>query len=281
MANLRKSLYTLGVILVFILSTSGSCDNSSSSGGSDGTIKNNACYSFDRVYLLYDFSSKHNTWNNMYYDASELFEAHDTDPTSLSGAITRLTTILYNKNNYPDERKPEIKVTINPVGYEPVIHFCSENDVTDDKIGNLPDYGRDVSSFIVSIKSITTTSYPAHGLTLCWSKTFQLNQQWWDYYKDKNLNAKANVTVLGYTKNSLSKNVVLLRKEKSIDGYRLIESEPQLFDFDEDEIIECEVEFLPPEKYDIPSVLNAPVYVGKDFNKLVSWESPQRAIIIE
>lgn len=217
----------------------------------------------------------------MYIDAGELYVAHDVNPTELSGAITRLNTILYNESNYPEERKPEIKVTINPVGYAPVVHLCSANDVYEKGIANLPNYGINVSSFIVSVKSITTSTEPAHGLTLCWSKSFDLNQQWWDYYSDKNLIANASVTVLGYTKSTLSDNIVLLRKGKSMDEYRLVASGSEILGHNKDRIIECDVEFLLPEKYNIPSVLDSPIYVGNGFNRHVSWDSPEYAIVIK
>lgn len=282
---LKRTLFSLGIASVVILSTSGACDSSGSGSGSSGggsqTITNDAIYTFESVNLRYDFSSKHNAWNDMYYDASELYVAHDVDPTKLSGTITRLNRILLNENNYPTERKPEIKVTINPAGYDPVIHICSANDIGENFIGNLPNYGVAVNSLIVSVKSITTSSFPAHGLSLCWSKSFDLNQEWWDFYGDQNLNGNASVTVLGYTKSSLDGDIVLLRRVGGINEYQLVTYGEDLSDlYSNNGVFECDVEFLPPNNHNNPHIWDAPIFIEDGFDNNATWNAPEAATII-
>lgn len=84
----RKYLTPVAVVVVTLLCTANKCEdsNSGNSGGSTTTTT----YEFESVNLRYDFSSRHNTWTNMYADAGDLYQAHGTNPTELKGVITIL-----------------------------------------------------------------------------------------------------------------------------------------------------------------------------------------------
>ena len=84
---------------------------------------------------------------------AELGNAHSLVGTELSGSIDNLVNILQHIDNYPKERQPEIKVTIKPTGENPVEHICNKNDIGNNYVTNLPNYGINVNTFNSSLKN--------------------------------------------------------------------------------------------------------------------------------
>ena len=272
----HSKLYLLfGILLAVIVSTANTCESSSGSSGGNSEPKYTT-YEFNQIKLSYDLKSKEDSFLSLSADLGELALAHGVDGTKKSGAITNLQEILRNEAQYPDARKPEIKITIQPQAEDPVIHFCSQSDVGDNYVQNIPDYGANVNSMVVSIKSITTK---AHKVQLCWSKTFDLNQQWWDNYSGKDLSMAANVTVGAYTKCSSNNHTALLRSTGDGEEYEVL-------DIDEDvcleeEIDECEVDPIPVEEVLLSPTLDRPIYINGAFTTQYEWKRPIAVVILE
>lgn len=257
----------LFLMALFILLTSENCSNSSSSSGSDACSPSSIrSYEFERVYLKYDFSGKHNMWNNLYLDAGDLAMAHYTDGTQLSGYIDNLYDILANEANYPNERKPEIRLTFKPVSCEDKVVICKQADVSINAIDNVPEYGVGLSSLIIKIKSIKTYS---HNLQLVWSKTFDINQQWWDSVKDKDIVAGGSVSIESYTKSEVEQGLVLIRPKD--EDYEVVGNccegnmiyIPSDFDLEDSD-----------EEWVSPPTLDGKVYIEGEYSDDYVWDKP-------
>lgn len=268
-----KMLFPVMIIALFFFCTASTCSDSgsSTSGGNDGPdpiVGYNATYEFNSVNLLYDFSYLDNSFNFMNYDAAELYRAHDVDPTKFDGSITNLRNIVFYEDNYDWEHKPSITIQFFPQGGNPLRHGCSLNDVGDKYIMNCPDFGANLNSFIVTIKSIKTQE---HGLQLFWSKTFDLNNSWWEtYIGDHNLNGNADITVTSYTKSDLREGHILLRREG--DAYELLAcaADVEL----NDGIIECDVEIVFHEEFIEPTLDRDIIVDGEPVDDIV-WDAPK------
>lgn len=272
-------LFPLAITTLFFFCTAGTCNNpgssTSGSGGDDvfQPIRSDATYEFKSVKLLYDFRYLDNSFNFMNGDAGELYQAHDVDPTKFYGSITNLRNILLNEDNYELEYKPSITIKFFPQNEGPIRHCCTLNDIGENYITNCPNYGANLNSFIVCIKSIKTQE---HGLTLYWSKTFDLNNSWWDSYDvDHNLNGTADITVTSYSKSDLQEGYVLIRKKGN--AYELLACAENV------EIsngtIECDVEIVFDEEF-IEPTLNKDLIINGERVDDVVWDGPKRGKIL-
>ena len=209
--SLQHVLYALSISLICIFTTASACDDDSSgSGGGNDEIRNDATYEFEKVNLVYEIPEEADYGLTRYDgDLGELSSAHGIDPTAFSGTIDNLSNILLYEQNYVQDRKPEIKVTMKLYDNSVVEHKCSKHDIGNNYVQNIPNYGANVINLIVSVKSIKTT---LHNMQLCWTKSFDLSEtQWWDPNLDKVLSGKAEVTILGYTKYAGSDDQLFVR----------------------------------------------------------------------
>lgn len=277
----RKYLTPVVIVAVALLCTAYECDNcnsSGSSGGSSGggnsgdsggsttTITYNASYEFESVNLRYNYSSRHNSWQDMYLDAGDLYQAHGTDPTKLEGVITNLYNILENSDNYSGENKPKVEITFKTSDGKSTTHSCTKDDVGSNYVQNLPNFGTQINSMIVKVESITT---PSNALKLCWSKTFDFNQSWWDFVEDKALSGNAKIEVGGYSKCIGSDRIFIARKVA--DEYVLVSYyEPTLLD---GPVIDCDVEIVTTPIVTSPT-LEGPIYINGKFDQQVMWAEP-------
>ena len=261
-----------------IFSTANTCESSSNGSGSSGGSAGpkTATYTFDKINLSYNLDPAQNQWGPLTADIGELAVAHGLDGTTSKGVITNLQEILRNEDRYPDARKPEIKITIQPQGEDPVTQVCSQSDVGENYIQNIPDYGANINSMVVSIKSITTV---AHKVQLCWSKTFNLNQQWWDNYSDKDLSMTAKVTVGAYTKCSSTNHTALLRSTGDGEEYDVLDVGEDVCL--EEDIVECEVDPIPAEEVLLSPTLDRPIYINGNFTTQYEWKKPIAVVILE
>ena len=278
---MKHSEFFLPFSLLFtvIVATANTCESSSggssSSGGESGQ-RGTKTYTFSQIKLSYDLRPEEDTFLSLSADIGELAQAHGVDGTKKSGVITNLQEILRNEDRYPDARKPEIKITIQPQGEDPVTQVCSQSDVGENYIQNIPDYGANINSMVVSIKSITTI---AHKVQLCWSKTFNLNQQWWDNYSDKDLSMTAKVTVGAYTKCSSTNHTALLRSTGDGEEYDVLDVGEDVCL--EEDIVECEVDPIPAEEVLLSPTLDRPIYINGNFTTRYEWKKPIAVVILE
>lgn len=263
--SLRHVLHVFCVSLAYILSTASACDgDSSGSGGGSDEIRNDATYEFEKVNLVYEIPEESGTLTSIYVDLGELSMAHWIDGTKLNGTITDLNNILYFEEDYPEDRKPEIKVTMKLYDNTIVEHKCSKHDIGNNYVQNIPNYGANVINLTVSVKSIKTT---LHNMQLCWTKAFDLtNTQWWDPNLDKALSGDAKVTILGYTKYLGDDDQLFVRDKNGtyeiatyIKDYSLINTP------DTNLIIE-----LP----DTPPIKAMPIYKEGKIADDIEWDSP-------
>ena len=275
--NHSKLFLPFGMLLTVIVSTANTCESSSSGSGSSGggSGPKTATYTFDNIKLSYDLESAQKEWESLTADLGELAIAHGLNGTKSWGAITNLQEILRNEDQYPDDCKPEIKIKIQPQGEDPVTHLCSQSDVGDNYVQNIPDYGANINSMVVSIKSITTV---AHKVQLCWSKTFNLNQQRWDDYPDKNLNITANVTVGAYVQCPSTNHTALLRSTGDGEEYDVLDVDEDVCL--EEDIVECEVEPIPIEDVLLSPTLDQPIYINGIFTTQYEWKRPIAVVIL-
>ena len=273
MTRLIKKIITIFFYVgTFLLLTSGSCSDSGADSGSGSgnsqEIRYDQTYEFKSVNLKYDLSQYNNWNNNLYSDMAELSIAHSVPGNELAGSVDNLVNILQYVENYPVERQPEIKVTIKPAGEYPVEHICDKNDIGNNYVTNLPNYGINVNSLIVSVKSITTTE---HQIQLCWSKSFDLNQQWWDNYSDKYLNGAAEVNIGFYVKSKLSDDLLVMRE---VEGKYFLYPVNGI-DVNGDEVVECDFEIVNSSEYEIVTpTLEGPVYVNGTPSSDIVWDKP-------
>lgn len=268
--NLKKIVTFFVYIGCFLLLTSSSCSDSGSNSGSGNSqeIQYDQTYEFKSVNLKYDLSQYNNWNNNIYSDMAELGNAHSLVGTELSGSIDNLVNILQHIDNYPKERQPEIKVTIKPTGENPVEHICNKNDIGNNYVTNLPNYGINVNTLIISVKSITTLE---HQIQLCWSKSFDLNQQWWENYSDKYLHGAAEVKIGFYVKSNLSDDLLVMRE---VDGKHILYPVNGINSF-EDGFIECDFEITNSSESDIITpTLEGPVYINGTTSSNIAWDKP-------
>lgn len=272
-----KLILPFGWLITVIVTTANTCESSSSGSGSSGggVGPKTATYTFDKVNLSYNLEPAQNQWGTLTTDIGELAMAHGLDGTTLKGAITNLQEILRNEDRYPDARKPEIKITIQPQGEDPMIHYCLQSDIGGNYVQNIPDYGANVNSMVVSIKSITTE---ARKVQLCWSKTFNLTQQWWDNYSDKDLSMTATVTIGAYTKCSSTNHTALLRSTGDGEEYDVLDVDEDICL--EEDIVECEVDPIPVEEVQLSPTLDRPIYINGDFTTQFEWKRPIAVVIL-
>lgn len=264
----RKYLTPVAVVVVTLLCTANKCDDSNSGGnsGNSGGSTTTTTYEFESVNLRYDFSSRHDTWTNMYADAGDLYQAHGTNPTELKGVINNLYNILENSDNYSEDKKPKVEITFKTSDGKTHIHQCTKDDVGSDCVQNLPDFGAQINSMIVKVESITTAS---NALRLYWSKTFDLQQSTWHFFEDKALSGNARIEVGGYSKCIGSDRILIARKVA--DEYVLVSyTEPTLFD---SPVIDCDVEIVTTPVVTSPT-LEGPIYINGKFDQQVMWAEP-------
>lgn len=274
---IRKYLTPIVIVAVTLLCTAYKCDNCNSSGSSGGgnsgnsggsttTITYDATYEFESVNLRYDISSTSDSWSKMYQDAGDLYQAHGTDPMELKGVINNLYNILENSDNYSDRNKPKVEITFKTSDGNSTTHPCTKDDVGSNYVQNLPNFGAQINSMIVKVESITT---PSNALRLYWSKSFDLNQSWWDFVEDKALSGNAQIEVGGYSKCIGSDRIFIARK--IADEYVLVSYyEPTLLD---SPVIDCDVEIVTTPIVTSPT-LEGPIYINGKFDQQVIWAEP-------
>ena len=271
--ELKNFLFTVVCVFTILTVTAFSCDDNNGNSGSS-EIQYDATYTFDTVNLKYDFSSAHNGLNNIYSDAEDFYVAHGTDPTKTSGTITELPMILCNSDNYPEERKPQITVTINPAsGGDIIEHNCLPEDVGGNYIMNLPDLGPNISTMIVKVESITTY---LNNIRLIWSKTFDFNSWWWSGVEDKALSGDAEITVGGYTKVVGNNRIYLVRKTD--DGqYKIVSyMEPEISN---NGIVECDVEIKSTDNHLFPGISDRPIFKEDKPDDGLNWDEPDMVML--
>ena len=264
----RKYLTPVAIVVVTLLCTAHKCDDSNSggNGGNSGGSTTTTTYEFESVNLRYDISSSSDSWSKMYQDAGDLYQAHGTDPTKLKGVINNLYNILENSDNYSDRNKPKVEMTFKTSDGNSKTHPCTKDDVGSNYVQNLPDYGAQINSMIVKVESITT---PSNALRLYWSKSFDLNQSWWDLVEDKALSGNAQIEVGGYSKCIGSDRIFIARK--IADEYVLVSYyEPTLLD---SPVIDCDVEIVTTPIVTSPT-LEGPIYINGKFDQQVIWAEP-------
>lgn len=268
----QKLMAPLSITIVVLFCTAFECATGSS-GSSGGNSSGTTSYYFDSVDLFYDFSSHHSNMTDLYLDAGELYVAHDTNPVELNGHIYSLYKILQNSDNYSAERKPMVKISINTCGGDSVSYLCSKDDLGDSYVQNIPDYGAQINSLKVDVESITTAS---NALRLCWSKTFDLQQSWWELYSDKILSGEAGIKVKGYVKCIGSDEIIIVRQKN--DGYQVnTYLHPDVMEVSS---IDCDVEIVITSATDSPT-LEQPIYIDGDYNHHVGWDEPLAITIIQ
>lgn len=257
-------------------SSGSSSEGGNSSGGSGNTIQYNATYEFESVNLEYDFSGASNGLNNISIDAGEFYQFHGTDPTKTQGTITNLYNIIENVDFVEENsRKPKIEVTIKPsYGGGDIVHTCSVEDVGSNYVQNLPNIGPNINSIIVKIESITTQ---ANNLRLIWSKTFDLNQQWWESVEDTALSGEAEVRFISYTK-IIGGNTILLLRPTGDGCYTIISCvESNVMT---NGVVECDIEFIKSNIVNPPG-LDRPIFVGGQLVDSVEWVQPLAAQLVD
>ncbi len=277
--NMSKTKHVVFILATSIISMSSlsECSNSSSGSGNTG-IQYDATYTFESVNLKYDFSVDEYDDNFMLVqqDAGEFYQAHDTDPTTTSGEITDLCKILQRSDNYNNERKPKITATIRPAsGGAPIVHNCSPNDVGNNYVQNLPNLGSNISSILIKVESITTE---ANQLRLIWSKSFDLNQQWWENIEDTALSGDAEITVGGYTKVMSDNKIFLLRQTD--EGYYVIVSYIDE-DIMNDGEVDCDVQIIRSRPIPPPGDLDRPIFMDGRLTDSVGWDEPLVGQIVD
>ncbi len=271
--ELKNILFTVVCVFTILTVTAFSCDDNNDNSGSS-EIQYNAIYNFDSVNLKYDFSSADNDLNDIYNDAGDLYVAHGTDPNKTHGTITDLQEILRNSNNYSEDRKPKIAVTINPASGGNIIeHNCQSEDIGSNYISKLPNLDSNISTMIVKVESITTY---LNNIRLIWSKTFDFNNGWWDAVEDKALSGRAEITVGGYTK-VVGNNRIYLVRITDEGLYQIVSyMEPEIMT---NEVIECDVEIEEAEKNQFPGLSDRPIFKEDKPDGGINWNEPDMIIL--
>ena len=282
----RRYLFYSIILICTLTSCFSECSSNSGNGGGGNNghnghspdeperiISNDATYEFESVNLTYDLSNKHNTWTYLYLDTGDLYRAHGTDPTELKGSINNLYNILEYSDDYSESYKPKIEITIQPVGKEAVVHSCTKDDVGANYVCNLPNYGAQINSLIVKVESITTT---ANQIRLCWSKSFDLHQSWWQSVEDKALSGDAEIVVGGYAK-CIASNDILITRE--VNGEYILVSYTDA-DFLEGNVIDCDVQITTSPAVTSPTLEGA-IYIDGSYDEGIEWEEPTALQIVE
>ncbi len=260
---IKRTLYLLILSGIVLVSSASSCDGDSN--GSNQTVQNDATYEFESISLMYDIPQKLDDFTRLDGDLGELSIAHGINGTEFQGVINDLNSILVNEGNYPVNRKPEIKITMKLYDNTMIEHYCSKNDIGNNYVQNIPNYGANIINLQVSVKSILTS---LHSLQLCWKKTFDLtNSQWWEPNLDKALSGNADVDVIGYTKYAGSDGQYFVRNKNGTYEMASYVHEDMFPDLFEAEIIVTTPEITPPNMF-------KPIYVGGELNEDVEWDSP-------
>lgn len=269
----KHSIITFGLTVVIVFTTASICDSSSGDNSPEGS--NTETYNFESVELQYDFSNVGSIFNDITQDAREFYEAHNTDVMATKGTINNLRNIIWKVNEYDEEHKPCIIVKIKPAsGGDTVTYECKSDDVGNNYVSNLPNYGVNVSSIIVMVESITTE---ANGIRLKWSKGFDLNQQWWESIEDTALSGDAEITVTGYTKVMDNGRILVVRMTE--DGYYQIVSyaEPELLN--EYGVVDCDVEIVSSNSTSSPSIKFRPIFKEGSMDGTLSWSEPEAIML--
>lgn len=254
------SIFSFAATIIFV--TASTCDsNSSGSSGNSSTTS----YEFESVNLFYDFSQ---TTTDPYIDAGEFHAAHGIDPTKTKGKITNLREILLREADYPQYRKPAITITINHSSGEHK-HHCIDSEIGSNRVDNIPDYGANINSLIVEIKSILTE----HNQTqMFWSKMFDLNGQWWSSVEDTALSGEAEIKTYGYSK-VIGSNLIYQVRKRDRDSYEVVSYiEPAIMT---GEVINCDVEFVTSEPPRFPIIGDLPIYRNGERDYSIKWSEPE------
>ena len=267
----KHTIFVFSLATLMILSTASICENSNDGGSSNELIT----YEFESVALKYNIGDIDSSTHMFLNDLGELSVAHYLDGTQTQGTISNLTDILCNAENYDGDKKPCISVTIYPAsGGNPYVHNCTKDDVGNNYVQNIPNYGTNINSLIVKVESITTE---ANQMRLKWSKSFDLNQQWWESIEDTALSGEAKITVAGYTKVMDNGRILVVRMTE--EGYYQIVSyaEPELLN--EYGVVDCDVEIVSSNSTSSPSIKFRPIFKEGSMDGTLSWSEPEAIML--
>ena len=287
---MKRSLFSgfraaISVSTVIIFLTAGKCNSGSGNSSNNGGNKTRD-YTFESVALSYSLSNDFDRTG----DLGDLYAAHGVDPTKTQGVITSLAEILRYEDNYSEERKPSIEFTINPVGEESKSWPCHNGDVGDNYIKDVPDYGPRIGTATIEIKSVVTYHLKKQ---LRWTKTFYVNEQWWDDI-DNGLCVEGLI-LDAYVKSYCPSGSGWVGPQEE-EEHTGPQDEPEDDGEDWDcEIIELgddvdinedeegvEIEVIEEEEYSaITPTLDRPIYINGDYSNTAEWNSPKTVKIVK
>ena len=224
--------------------------------------------------LSYNLKTLSEDSNKYLSDSYDIVFAHavQEDHSKLEGTITSFYEIIRKEQEYPDDRKPEIKIDFSCVDGDRTF-VCTNDNVGDKDFREIPSYS-DINTMTVSIKSIVTKE---NKIQLTWSKNFDLYQGSWVSLVSNNSNIyveKADINMMGQTKVIGDKDLVLLRPGKG--GFEQVSyCEYTYQDTDELQVSDGEITLV------MKSVLKKPVYYKGAFSEEIAWEAPLAARIVK
>ena len=238
----------------------GSCQlpNGVSIGPADGTGKETITMNFSKVDLKFNLSKKINT-GFISGDYEELVSVHaitNPDWTTYSGSINNLGTILANADNYDEDHKPSISVTIEDLFSEKTVHNCNKEDVSWNTVFGIPNISKFYQA-TVTIKSIKTRD---NGVQVVWTKSaFQDNWPINEFVKDGSVTCE-NTAIIKVGTNNDSGDVATRNNTIISNTSNQATNKDVLYAIEANQIIS-------------PNLVK-PVLVGGKSSKDVKWSEP-------
>lgn len=162
----KRTIRIMLCIGVLLETVSCSLPNGISIGPTGNNGEQTLTLNFSKVSLRFDFEKKLQT-AFIISDYYEFINAHCIPYNdSYSGAITSLSTVLWNEQNYDDSHKPSITVTIEDM-FGKTDHHCKAEDITGNTVLGIPNPDNFYKG-TVEIKSIKTSQY---GIQVVWKNS--------------------------------------------------------------------------------------------------------------